>query len=238
VHYARLVRKTWCHHRAAGDILYDAHHSPDESQTILDRAESLIFHIAQQSDHSQIEALHDLLKQEMHRLELQEKGLITGVVSGFAELDELTTGFQKSEVIILAARPSMGKTAQGLGSPRTWPARHFPWASSAWKWLGKARRIACSRDRIAAAAAEMWNGANTCSYRCSELQDAPIFIDDTGLTLLQLRTAARWPPSTTSKHHRRFCSSPRACVENRQVEVSEMGRGVKALPAVGSPGVA
>src|SRR5688572_24299470 len=65
-HYARLVREKSMVRQliaAAGDILYDAYHSPDQSQTILDRAESLIFHIAQQTENATIESLHDLIKQ-------------------------------------------------------------------------------------------------------------------------------------------------------------------------------
>src|SRR5262245_15105106 len=117
VHYARLVREKATVRQligAAGDILYDAYHSSDESQSILDRAESLIFHIAQQTEAAQIESLHDLIRQTMERIEANLGNELTGMATGFRELDIMTTGLQSGEMVILAARPSMGKTSLAL----------------------------------------------------------------------------------------------------------------------------
>src|SRR5262245_45759928 len=116
-HYARLVREKSMVRQliaAAGDILYDAYHSPEESQSILDRAESLIFHIAQQTEAAQIESLHDLIRQTMERIEANLGNELTGMATGFRELDIMTTGLQSGEMVILAARPSMGKTSLAL----------------------------------------------------------------------------------------------------------------------------
>ncbi|MCZ6836124.1 MAG: replicative DNA helicase, partial [Planctomycetota bacterium] len=115
--YASLVRDKATIRQlisAAGDILYDAYNSPDAAREILDQAENKIFHIAQQVESGQIESLHALIMETMEMLESNLGKPMTGMPTGFIELDEIMGGLQKGEMIILAARPSMGKTALAL----------------------------------------------------------------------------------------------------------------------------
>ena len=243
VHYARLVREKAVVRQligAAGDILYDAYHSSDESQSILDRAEAYIFHIAQQTEQVQIEALKDLINDTVARLEANERGEISGLHSGFAKLDEMTTGLQRGEMIIIAARPSMGKTALALNIAENMAVRGtrvgiFSLEMSKQQLV---QRLLCSRSGVQSQ--RLRRGMLQEAERralwaaCGELMDAPIFIDDTpGLSLLQLRTKAR---RMAAKHKvdavfvdymQLLTTGGR--VESRQVEVSEISRGIKAL---------
>ncbi|MDY7107742.1 MAG: DnaB-like helicase N-terminal domain-containing protein, partial [Planctomycetota bacterium] len=117
LHYARDVRQKAAVRQlidAAGDVLYDAYHSPEDAQVILERAEQAIFRIAQQSDQSHAETLQALVEEAMRVMEDNDGKLITGVPTGFRDLDEMTQGLQRGEMIIIAARPSMGKTALAL----------------------------------------------------------------------------------------------------------------------------
>lgn len=242
-HYARLVReKATIRHLidAAGDILYEAYHNADESQAILERAEQTIFRIAEQTEQSQVESLHDLIKQTMALIEANEGKQMTGVATGFAELDELTSGFQRGEMIILAARPSMGKTAFALNVAEHMAMRGQPVGLFSLE-MGKqqlVQRMLAARSGIDSQRLRR-NMLRAEDYRalmgaCDELLDAPIFIDDTpGLSLMQLRAKAR---RMAQKHnigaifidYLQLMSSGRR-VESRQLEVSEISRGVKAM---------
>lgn len=98
---------------AGGKILYDAYNAgaagAEGAREVVDAAETLIFEIAQQEETSAAERLNILLDREVQRLEsLQGRG-VSGVPTGYADLDELTSGLQQGEMIIIAARPSMGK---------------------------------------------------------------------------------------------------------------------------------
>ena len=242
-HYARLVREKSMVRQliaAAGDILYDAYHSPDQSQTILDRAESLIFHIAQQTENATIESLHDLIKQTMERIEANLGNELTGVPTGFRELDSMTTGLQAGEMVIIAARPSMGKTALTLNIAENMAMRGHSVGIFSLE-MGKqqlVQRLLCARSGIDSQRLRR-NMLKEQEFRalmaaCDELQQAPIYIDDTpGLTLLQLRAKAR---RMAAKHKINAIMidylqlmSAGGRVESRQVEVSEISRGVKAM---------
>lgn len=242
-HYARLVReKAVIRHliSAAGDILYDAYNNADRSQALLDQAESRIFAIAQQGEQTQIESLADLIREEVQRIERHDKGQMTGISSGFHQLDELTTGFQNAEMIILAARPSMGKTAMALNVAENMAIRgkRVGFFSLEMSKQQLVQRLLCARAGIESQ--RMRRGMlgqeefRALWAACQELQDAPIFVDDTaGLTMMQIRTKAR---RMVAKHKvdvvfidylQLLTTGTRS--ESRQVEVSEISRGVKAM---------
>jgi replicative DNA helicase len=242
-HYARLVReKAVIRHLigAAGDILYDAFNNADRSQALLDQAESRIFAIAQQGEQAQIESLADLIREEVHRIERHDMGQMTGIASGFHQLDELTTGFQKAEMVILAARPSMGKTAMALNLAENMAIRgkRVGFFSLEMSKQQLVQRLLCARAGIESQ--RMRRGMlgqeefRALWAACQELQEAPIFVDDTaGLTMMQIRTKAR---RMVAKHKvdivfidylQLLTTGTRT--ESRQVEVSEISRGVKAM---------
>ena len=106
IHTRRLIE-------AATQIVSEAYEGKTTAAELLDKAEGKIFVIGQQRRDDGFTRIKEMLWPSMERIEqLQRSGSsITGVPSGFADLDEMTTGFQNSELIIVAARPSMGKTA-------------------------------------------------------------------------------------------------------------------------------
>ncbi|NBC11717.1 MAG: replicative DNA helicase [Planctomycetes bacterium] len=111
-HYARIVREKAVLRGlidSAGRILYDAYHSDQPAQELLEIAEKQIFDIAQFGSTDHAAELKDLLQETFDRLEADDGRLITGIGTGFYELDEMTNGLQPGEMIIIAARPSMGK---------------------------------------------------------------------------------------------------------------------------------
>ena len=99
---------------ATGRILYDAYTSREPVQNLLDGAEKEIFKIAESPGGADMATLEQLVHETYQKLEAQEGRHITGLASGFFDLDEMTAGLQPGELIILAARPSMGKTAFAL----------------------------------------------------------------------------------------------------------------------------
>jgi len=115
-HYAKIVKEKATLRNlifSANRIVETAYGAEDEADTILDQAEQDIFSIADANIHTGFVPLRELVQGSFETIEkLQEqKGLVTGVPSGFVDLDDLTSGFQPSDLVIIAARPSMGKTA-------------------------------------------------------------------------------------------------------------------------------
>lgn len=117
--YAKIVREKAVL-RKLGDvgtkIVELAYEGYEEVDTILDKAESMIFKVSENVDSKDMVSLKDLIAQEFVRLETvyQNKGVATGVSSGFSDFDQMTSGFHPSDLVILAARPAMGKTAFAL----------------------------------------------------------------------------------------------------------------------------
>ncbi len=115
-HYARIVKEKSTLRRliqSANEVLVRAYDAEEDADDLLDEAERSIFQIAEGRMRSGFVRVGDLVDggyQLIERLQAQ-RGLVTGVPSGFADLDEMTSGFQKSDLVIVAARPSMGKTS-------------------------------------------------------------------------------------------------------------------------------
>ena len=115
-HYARIVKEKATLRdliHSAGKILATAYRAEEDPDVLLDQAEQEIFSIAEGRIHTGFVPLSDLVQGSFTTIEqLQEhKGLLTGVPSGFVDIDNLTSGFQSSDLVIVAARPSMGKTS-------------------------------------------------------------------------------------------------------------------------------
>lgn len=240
---------------AGGQIVYDAYNSsdlgPEGAREIIDRAERLVFEIAQQEETSDAQPLSVLVQQEYDRLvALQGKG-VSGVETGFKDLDALTSGLQEGEMIIIAARPSMGKTAvmmniaeqiaRGGREPPLPMSRAVPVAvfslemskaSIAQRLLSAASGYSSHDMRSGRLSEKDYDEVCRAVYELAEL---PIFIDDTpGLTVLGLRTRAR---RLVAQHgvkaifidYLQLMTSPNAAKESRQVEVASISRSVKAL---------
>jgi len=243
VHYAELVREKAILRElieAAGEILEDAHHGREGATSTLESAEQRIFQIAQRRDRVALTDLKQILEETMKRLEENEGRTITGVATGFVELDEMTSGLQPGEMIILAARPSMGKTALALNLAENIAMDGKPVAIFSLEMSRQqlVQRLLCSRGQIDGQRFRR-NLLRQDDYQrlmaaCHDLSSAPIMIDDTpGLTLLQLRSKARRMKEKSGLEaividYLQLMSAG-GRVESRQLEVSEISRGIKAM---------
>ncbi len=241
--YARMVREKATLReliRAAGEILVDAHQSRQDPQLTLGEAEQRIFRIAQRREARHASNLRELLDEVMRTLERNDGRRITGVATGYDELDEMLSGFQRGEMIILAARPSMGKTALALNLTEQMASGGAGVAFFSLE-MGKqqlVQRILCARagvdgQRLRKNMLKQDDNVRLIAA-CDQMAELPIFIDDTpGLNLLQMRSKAR---RLKERHgisaividYLQLMSSGTR-VESRQVEVSEISRGVKAM---------
>jgi replicative DNA helicase len=242
-HYARLVKEKSVVRQliaAAGEIPQDAYMNPDDPRGILDDAERRIFSIAQQSEQRHAETLDQLLNDAIRQLEENEGRLITGTSTGFPQLDEITSGFQNSEMIVVAGRPSMGKTALALNIAENMVARDVPVAIFSLEMSRQqlTQRLLSSRSAVSGHKIRR----NMLSDRdmgailqaANDLMQRPLYIDDTpSLSILQLRAKARRLKQSHDigaifvDYLQLMTSGRRA--ESRQQEVSEISRGIKAL---------
>jgi replicative DNA helicase len=259
-HYARIVAEKGRLRRlieAAGQILYDAYHfadvSADGAREVVDRAEALIFEIAQKSDKSDPQTLAHLLQAEIERIEASDGKGYSGLPTGYVDLDDKLRGLQPGELIILAARPSMGKTALALniaeqvavgggfdlnGNPRSpQPILVFSMEMSK---SSVTQRLLSANSGVNMQHLRSGQRISDRDYKrlmvsCDELSKAPIYIDDTpNMSVMMLRTRAR---RMVAQHgvkalvidYLQLMSAPGNARDGRQNEVSAISRGVKAL---------
>ncbi len=242
-HYARLVKEKSVVRQliaAAGEILHDAYSNPEDPEDILSEAERRIFSIAQQSEQRHAEKLDDLLNLAIEQLEANDGRIITGVGTGYPSLDEITSGLQVGEMVIVAARPSMGKTALALNMAENIVMRDTPVALFSLEMSRQqlVQRLLSSRASVSGHKIRR----NMLSDRdmeaiiqaTNDLMGKPLFIDDTpSLTITQLRAKARRLKQTENigviliDYLQLMTSGKRT--ESRQQEVSDISRGIKAL---------
>ena len=217
---------------------------PGEVSDLVDRAEQVVFELGQQRVTSDFAHIETLLKESFERItQLYEAGSeITGMPSGFRELDLLTSGFQPGNLVILAARPSMGKSALGLCIAANLGVRHETPVALFTLEMSKAevtQRMMCSEAKVESQrlrsgrlAPDDWPRLTTA---CDRLMKAPIYVDDTGsTTIMELRSKARRLKSREPKlglilvDYLQLMTSG-ATVENRVQEVSQISRALKVL---------
>lgn len=218
----------------------------DSAKELLDAAETAIFQVSQERSANGFTRIKDLLWPTMERIEaLQGSGrTVTGVPSGFSDLDELTSGFQKSDLIIVAARPSMGKTALAMNmAQHAAIEKQVPVAVFSLEMSKDAlvQRMITSEARIDAQRIRKGLLRDDDFPRLARaagiLGSAPIWIDDTpGLTLLDMRSKARKLRAESEigmviVDYLQLMQAPRSNNgwENRNQEVSAISRGLKAL---------
>lgn len=242
-HYARIVHDKAMLRDLIGctsRILESAYEQGDEAKVILDEAERHLFEVTEQRVAGQIVPIREFLEETFRVIESREGDYITGVATGFVELDDLLSGMQRGELIIVAARPSMGKTAFGLTMAEHVTANdHRPAAFFSMEMSRQqiAQRLLCSRGRIDSHKLRrgMLSEGEIQHLQgvCDDLRDMPLYVDDTSsMTVLELRAKARrvW------QHHKieavfvdylQLMHMPRA--ESRQQEIATISRGLKAL---------
>jgi len=203
-HYAQIVRdKSMLRSLidASTDILRDAYDSADEPRELLARAESRIFEILEHRSSAEAKPIDEVLEDVMVRMDarMKHEHALGGVETGFTQLDTLCGGLHNSELIILAARPSMGKTALAMNI-----AEHVA-ISARQPVLFVSLEMACLElaDRLLCSAAQvnghrLRNGTISQEDRrrlvqkSAEISSAPLYIDDTpGRTLTEIAAVAR-----------------------------------------------
>ena len=227
---------------AATQIVCEAYEGKPNAAELLDKAEGKIFVIGQQRRDGGFTRIKEMLWPSMERIEqLQRSGSsITGVPSGFADLDEMTTGFQNSELIIVAARPSMGKTAfcLNLATHAAIEGHGVAVFSLEMSKDSLVQRMLCAEARVDSQAVRRGMLRDTDFTRLARaagiLQNCPIWIDDTpALTLLEMRSKARRLKADNDLKlvivdYLQLMRSPEYA-DNRVQEISDISRSLKQL---------
>ena len=228
----------------ANDIAEMGYELPDDVTKAVDLAESMVFQVAQRRVTDSTRLMGDLLNDTLDHIErLYERGdALTGVPTGYLDLDSLTSGLQPSALIVIGARPSAGKTAFALGiasSVALQAERPVLFFSLEMSHLELTQRIICSEARVDSTRMRNgrltesdWTKINTAIGR---LADAPLWIDDNPqLTIMEIRAKARRLKSRVGDlglvvvDYLQLMTG-RSSAESRQVEVSEISRGLKIL---------
>ncbi|MFQ5688709.1 MAG: replicative DNA helicase [Gemmatimonadota bacterium] len=229
---------------SATDIIRDAYEAPagrvDEA---LDQAEQRIFEIAQSSKRSGFVWIKEILWPTFERIEELQRnpGSVTGVPTGFSELDRMTAGLQPADLIILAGRPSMGKTALALNlAQHAAISAEIPVAVFSLEMAKESlvQRLLCAEGRVDSSRLRRGNLQDDEYARLAtaagHLNTAPIWIDDTpAISALELRAKARRLRSEVDLglivvDYLQLMAGPRG-VENRQQEISAISRSLKAV---------
>jgi replicative DNA helicase len=246
-HYAQIIRETATLRgliQAGGEISRLGWERDGEAVELVDRAEQIIFKLSQQRATSEFSHIEELLKESFERITaLYESGVdVTGTPTGFRDIDRITSGFQPGNLIVVAARPSMGKSALGLCIAANVAVRHgIPIALFTLE-MSKSevtQRLMCSEAKIESQrvrngklAADDWPRLTAA---CDKLAKAPIYVDDTGsVSMMEIRSKAR---RLKSKHpslglilvdYLQLMTSG-TTAENRVQEVSQISRSLKVL---------
>lgn len=228
----------------ATQIIAEASNEPEEVEDVLDKAESLIFDVSQNKIKKEAYPIKDLVHDALELFEKihSGKGTVTGIPIGFRELDNLTQGFQPSDLVIIASRPSMGKTALACNIALNLAAAgdDFPilFFSLEMSKEQLTQRMLCVEGKIDLLklraghfSDENWGKM---MQAAGKLAEAPIFIDDTpALNIFELRARSR---RLKTKENIQLVivdylqlMRGRHRVENRQQEISEISASLKAL---------
>ncbi len=228
--------------KASTAIIEDSYNKQGEVEGVLDLAEKKIFDIAEKRSTSDFESLSDVLERgflEIERL-FNNKGQITGVPSGFTDLDAKTSGFQKGDMVLIAARPSMGKTTFALNIAENAALREgksvvifsleMPKEQLAYKLLCSEANVDMFKLRTGNLDDKDWENI---ARATGPLSKAKIYIDDTaGVTVMEMRSKCRrlkmeYGIDLILIDYLQLMSGSSS--ENRQQEVSEISRSIKAL---------
>jgi replicative DNA helicase len=245
-YYAKIVKEKAILRQLIGTatgILKNSYDSGMDVDDVLDEAEHSIFEISENKIRPSFYLLKNIIKDTFKTIEnlYEKKNLITGVPTGFARLDDLTSGLQKSELIIVAGRPSMGKTAFALNLARHaavemgLPVAVFSLEMSkeqlALRMLAADAKVDSQRLRRGLVGETDWPKLTTAAGRLSE---APIFIDDTpAITVLEMKAKARRLKAENGlelvvlDYLQLMRAGGRK--DSREQEISEISRSLKAL---------
>ncbi len=246
VYYARIIHDKGCLRRLiekANDIVKKCFESHGEVEEVLDFSEKAIFEISEKKVKPAFHHISSLINTNIDKLEARHgnKTLLTGVPTGYTGFDNITSGLQRSDLIIIAARPSMGKTALALNIVRNAAVAHkVPCAIFSLEMSKEqlSMRMLCSEARIDSArlrdgflSAEDWDRL---THSAGVLAEAPIYIDDSSdISSLTIRAKAR-----RLKMEKNlglividYLQLMKSSMSNdrRDLEISEISRSIKSL---------
>jgi replicative DNA helicase len=230
---------------AATESVRRAYEEQNEVNSLLDEVEQRIFAVGEDRFKGQLLSMKEQVMSTLESIEklFENKGAITGVSTGFRDFDKLTSGLHPSEMIVIAARPSMGKTALAMNIAEhaaietKLPVAIFSLEMSAQQLV---QRMLCSRARVNLAKTRDGFLAESdfpkLTHAASKLAEAKIFIDDTaGLSILELRAKSRRLKAQQDirliiiDYLQLLRSTSRRAQDNRQLEISEISAGLKGL---------
>lgn len=245
-HYANIVKEKGVLRRLiknATNIIAESYESTGNVDEVVDNAERLIFEVADLKQRSQSVHIKDLVRQSIEKLDFlyQRKQHVTGIPTGFEKFDHMTSGLQNSDLIIIAGRPSMGKSALAIsmaeyaGIEQKQGVAVFSLEMSKEQLV---QRMLCSQARVDAHKVRSgflspsdWPKLTAAAGRLSE---SKIFIDDTpAISVLELRAKARRLKANQGieliilDYLQLMRSTTQS--ESRQQEISEISRSLKAL---------
>ena len=245
--YAELVQQKAIRRRlikASGQISEMGFDEETSTQELLERAEAELFSVSDQSLKQDLVSIESILTDSFDRMEElhRNKGQLRGIRTGYRDLDNMTAGLQRSDLIILAARPAMGKTtlvtnlAYNVATIAKQPVLFFS--------LEMSKEQLVDRMLADASGVDAWNirtgnlsddDFSKLSDAMGEMAEAPIFIDDTpGVSVLEMRTKARraaheQPLGLIIIDYLQLMQGSGRDGGNRVQEVSEISRGLKLL---------
>jgi replicative DNA helicase len=245
LYYAGIIRDKMLLREAiaaASEILEQAYDESGDASEKLDEAERRIFAVTDKKISGTAVALKDLVTQTYELIERRQGSHVTGIATGYYELDDLTCGLQNGEMIIIAGRPSMGKTSLALNmAEHIGVVEKIPIAIFSLE-MGKqqlAERFLCSHSEIDAQLVRKGILATEQHQKlietCAVISEAPIYIDDTStLTPLELRAKARRLKSMHQIQciivdYLQLMHMSSGKVESRQQEIATISRYIKAL---------
>lgn len=245
-HYAKIVKEK----ALLRNLIHSAHaiqqtalEGEEDAETLLDRAESSIFQLAEDRVRQGLVSMKEVVEENFEKLEkiITEGKRISGLATGYSQLDSLTSGLQPSELIILAARPSVGKTAMALNiAENTALHQNAPVAvfslemskeSLLMRLMASMARIDAHKFRTGHLSKEDWRGM---TQTLGQLSQAPLFIDDSGsATVTEIGAKARRLKrdrglSLVMIDYLQLIAA-RGRFSNRNEEVSSITRGLKGL---------
>ncbi|MDR0247511.1 MAG: replicative DNA helicase [Burkholderiales bacterium] len=251
-HYAQIVRERSVLRQlvtTAGKIADNAYNPFGKNAAqVLDEAEADILHIAEQGARGQKQfveiskVLGEVVERIEQLYERDDPSEVTGVPTGFHDLDRMTSGFQEGDLVIIAGRPSMGKTALALnigeyvalhaGLPVAVFSMEMSSTQLAMRLIGSVGRLSSQNLRVGRLQHDDWEKL---SHALGRLNEAPIMIDETpALNVIEVRSRAR----RLKRHYKKLglvivdylqLMQARTTGENRATEISEISRSLKAL---------
>jgi replicative DNA helicase len=246
-HYAKIVEEKYVLRRlieAGSQVVATSFSEPEDVDQVLDQAEKAIFDIALKRTREGFHKIDSVIKRVLDKIDslYGKKEAITGTPSGYPDLDQLTAGFQNADLIIIAARPSVGKTAFALNIAQQVSIKHNTPVAIFSLEMSKeqlAQRMLCSEAEVDAqrlkTASLSDTGWKKLTRALGKLSEAPLYIDDSAsITATEIRAKARRLKierglGLVIVDYLQLMRGRQNRVENRVQEISDIARSLKTL---------